>query len=309
MIRRAHVVLTVFTLVGAGCLGAQRLDAQQGGQQVWSDHQRFATVSIGRVVDSQGHTVFAALCTGVIISPDTRTAYIVTAKHCFEEPANAHVTELRVRFAWEQRESQEADTGSTLPLVRADGKQTWTAANDGSDVAAISLDNLTGHFVRSPNGRIDAIGVQDFATDADAFDGASVFIYGYPGFIGNNLLTRAVTRGGIIAWTDPQGASTHRFLVDAAIFPGNSGGPVFKVPTGIAKGGAFAVGGTAALLGIVVATYQAPVDAAHAQVRVEGLGSLGVVEPVSEVQKLFVQMGATIATPTPAPAPSQVNSH
>jgi hypothetical protein len=69
---------------------------------------------------------------------------------------------------------------------------------------------------------------------------------------------RAIIRSGIIAWTDPEGPATHRFLVDSILLPGNSGGPVFRVPTGITRDGHIANGGSVSLLGIAVDTLTAP---------------------------------------------------
>lgn len=133
------------------------------------------------------------------------------------------------------------------------------------------------------------------------------FVYGYPGFVGNNILTRAVTRGGIVAWTDPNGPSSNPFLIDAAIFPGNSGGPVFANPSGVQANGVFSIGGKAAWLGIVSKSYGTQLQNGSQIINLQGFGSLGVVEPVSEVRKLLVNdMHVTLepfATPSPRPPP------
>lgn len=244
------VSLSVAVILIAGCLTVGKLFAQPHGSQAWSDHQRNATISLG-VIDDTSHPAFRAICTAVIIAADTTTAYIVTAKHCFEEPRAHNINELRVRFAWEQRESPERDLGTPLQIVSADGKALWSSATDGHDVAAIRANDVANRAPHPQDGRFEALFVDDFATDSETFDGRAVFVYGYPGLVGNNLLTRAVTRGGVVAWTDPNGASSNVFLIDAAIFPGNSGGPVFGVPGGLNPSGLFVIGTRAPLLGIV----------------------------------------------------------
>jgi hypothetical protein len=250
-----------------------------------------------QVADRQ---IFVPECTAVMVSADGHTGYIVTAKHCFAEPETSHITELRVRFVWEQMQSLERDNGFRLPLILTNGQRAWKAASSGADVAGIPLANLQGP---EPQGqRIDAVGFQDFATEEDLYEGASIFIYGFPGFVDAAHLTRPITRGGIVAWIDPSGASSHPFLVDAAIFPGNSGSPIFKVPGGLTRTGNFAVGGKVALLGIVVRTYQAPlVLPSQQQLPITGLGSLGVVEPTSQIIQLLKDFGAQFVAPTPHP--------
>src|SRR5208282_1345915 len=100
----------------------------------------------------------------------------------------------------------------------------------------------------------DGVGFQDFANAEDVFDGVGVFVFGYPvdsaQLIGPNGLVRAVTRSGVIAWTDPRGPTENPLLLDANLLPGNSGGPAFKVPSGLNKEGTFAIGGRVAFLGI-----------------------------------------------------------
>ena len=70
--------------------------------------------------------------------------------------------------------------------------------------------------------------VEDIAKTADIFEGANVMVLG----CGNEYLIRAITRAGIVAWMNPDDPYGKPFLIDANIYPGNSGGPVLKVPTG-----------------------------------------------------------------------------
>jgi hypothetical protein len=156
------------------------------------------------------------------------------------------------------------------------------------------------------------------------YDGATVFVFGFPGdvapLIADNGLARAVTRSGVIAWTDPAGELENPLLLDSNILPGNSGGPAFKVPMGLSKYGSFAVGSKIAFLGIVTADLSKyyvvqgdgriilhqfpdlPIPSVE-QVQVVGIGGLGRVEPAFKVRKLLEQIVNGMGTPLSVPHP------
>ena len=85
------------------------------------------------------------------------------------------------------------------------------------------------------------------------------------------------------------------------IFPGNSGGPVFIVPTGMTKNGSFAVGGRSAFLGIVSSVAREPVEVQKASLEfeasdIDSTGShfktfdymgIGVIEAAGRVKELL----------------------
>ena len=188
-----------------------------------------------------------------------------------------------------------------MSLSKPDGSNLWSALPDGSDLAAISIPPTF-------NGKLtDAIGYNDFATVEDVYDGASVFVFGYPvdvkPLIRQDGLVRAITRSGVIAWTDPSGPLENPLLLDSNILPGNSGGPAFKVPSGMSRSGTFVVGGRVAFLGIVTEDlagyYAVKADGrivqvkfadlpqpSVAQVAIVGIGGMGRVEPASKVRAL-----------------------
>lgn len=282
-------------------------DATPASPQPWTEHYRKATVCLGRLLVTGKTQSFDMVGTGVIVSPDGKRVFLVTAKHVFNEPSQSwHPSELRVRFSSQETKSFSEELGKPVQLTASNGTNLWSALPDASDLAAIRIDvNAFGGLVT------DAIGFQDFAKSDDVYDGATVFVLGYPGdvkpLIGQEDLVRAVTRSGVIAWTDPSGATDNALLIDANVLPGNSGGPALKMPTGVNKYGAFEVGGRVAFLGIVTADLgeyyvvkadgrvvqvQYP-DLPHpsiAQVAVVGIGGLGRVEPASKVKKLIDSM-------------------
>ena len=240
----------------------------------WTSHYRQSTVSLG-VPDATGS--FVQQCTGVIVALRPQYGFIVTATHCIPPTS---IRELRVRFAW----NSEDDPGVILHLYDNAGRPTAQILDAGSDVAAVSLAHLDS--VQLPVGvTLQGIGPSDFATPQDLYDGSEVFIYGFPGVPGT--AARAITRHGVVAWTDPKASWTRPFLVDAALLPGNSGGPVFRVQSGLTQSGAFEIGNHVVLMGIVSQTYttsmRSPVSPPH---MIEVLTSIGQIRPISAIQSL-----------------------
>ncbi len=135
-----------------------------------------------------------------------------------------------LRFAWQERRSVYDYFGISISLVDATRKQLWLAAT-GQDIAAIPIS--MSKMELSDGIQPHAIFLADIATRADLFEGANVMVLGFPGIVGNEYLARAITRAGIIAWLNPDDPYGKPFLIDANIYPGNSGGPVLRVPTGI----------------------------------------------------------------------------
>ena len=186
-----------------------------------------------------------------------------------------------------------------LSLLDASGKPLWLGSKDGADIAAIPITISALHATVQPH----AISVNDIAGKDDMFEGEGILALGYPGIVGNEYLVRAISRGGIVAWLNPEEPYEKPFLIDANIYPGNSGGPVLKIPTGTDKFGNFNVGGGGKLLGIV---SQAPslnlnqeftlqVPGAQLPLRVSTtapVGGTGVIEPAAKIPALLKRFSA-----------------
>ena len=268
----------------------------------WTEHYRKSTISFGRIVTDGDRSVYQAIGTGVIVAIDQSKVFIVTAKHVFDDPAQSwHPSELRVRFAWQENKSIAEEHGIPIKLTDVNGSNLWKSLPDGGDLASLPLPES---FRGLP---LHAIGLNDFATADDLWDGATVFVYGFPADVGRERLVRAITRSGVVAWTDPNDPTGLPFLIDANILPGNSGGPVFKVPIGMGKNGNFVLGGRVAFLGIVTQDlsgfYSVQADGriiqiqfpdlrtpSVEQVQVTGIGGLGTVEPAQRVRRLIESM-------------------
>ncbi len=300
------VLSLIFFFVLAKAINAQQPPPAptQSAQptESWVDHRRFSTVSIGVVtVDNQTKKkFFRVIGTGVLVAVDERTGYLVTAKHVFSDPREKwHPNELNLRFAWQEEKSVFDELGITITLRDSTGKDLWASPKDGSDLAAIVPPMAV--VAHNP----EAIFPDAFATDDDLFMGAPVIVLGYPGVVGNQYLVRPIVRQGIVAWTNPIDPINNVFMVDANVFPGNSGSPVFRVPTGLTKAGAFSVGGKIAFLGILSqgpiqnepvtadgkpVSFQAPgktLPSKHElNVQIQGIGGIGIIEPASKVLAL-----------------------
>jgi hypothetical protein len=268
----------------------------------WTEHYRRATISFGLKQTIDGTDTFKPIATGVIICADAHHAFLVTAKHVFSDPErNWAPTSLQVRFSNQEKESLTEELGVSLNLIGSGNEPLWTALKDGSDIAAIPLpQSFFGHVT-------DCVGFQDFANEDDVYDGATVFTFGFPTDMsalgGPNGLVRAVTRSGTIAWTDPGGVLDNPLLLDSTVLPGNSGGPAFKVPSGLSKAGGFVIGGRVAFLGIVTSALvesvqvggkplqiQTQLFAPPVQAEVAGVGALGRVEPAAKVKALVLSI-------------------
>jgi hypothetical protein len=166
--------------------------------------------------------------------------YLVTAKHVLDgwkaqrvaAAANGMlVSDLMVRV-----NPIDVTTPATDIAVRefADKDTDWTANPNGKDVAVISCDF---EILRKR-----AFGVNFFAGDEMAADiarlsqlkveaGDGVFVLGFPMSLIEEWRNVVIVKGGTIARIEDLLISrSDAFLIDALVFPGNSGGPVVLRP-------------------------------------------------------------------------------
>lgn len=299
------------------CFPSNLLHAQYDWLQGWRD----ATVAIGvvdtgRAVSRQtgkfitkpnGDTVrvpyFRIVGTGVICAladTDIHIPLLLTAKHVFSEPNKKwDPSSVRLRFSWFADKSVSEYLGIEFPLKDSRANPLWLSHPDNAvDLAVIPLRVSIQDAGRSS---IAPVRIENFANENEAFEGASVLILGYPGAVGPDYWTKPLIRHGVIAHVDTKNFGEAPFLIDAMIFPGNSGGPVFIVPTGMTKNGSFAVGGRSAFLGIVSSVAREPVEVQKASLEfeasdVDSTGShfktfdymgIGVIEAAGRVKELL----------------------
>jgi hypothetical protein len=260
-------------------------------------HLRRSTVSLGLRRGEAGKQHFVTVGSAVIVALDEHHACLLTAKHVLFNPDKGYTpTTLFLRVPQSEPRAGD-DLGVPLPLIE-NGRMLWRGADD-ADLAVAAVPNLSAYS------DLHGIRISDFGGEDDLYQGASVIVFGYPELLGPDYQITPIARGGIVAWTNPNGRFDHTFLVDANVFSGNSGGPVFHTSGGLTRGGAFAIGGAPRLIGIVSkdAYEEAPVHAGPAPAnslnpltgevtpitaQVLNIGGIGVVEPISKAKRLVV---------------------
>jgi hypothetical protein len=285
------------------------------------EHWRRATVALGQVADIGGKKKFATNGSAVIVALDNQHVCLLTAKHMFYYPPDGYFpTQISMRLP-KDSPGEEDDLGVVIPLV-VNGINVWKTTSQDSDLAVVALPDLSKYK------NIHAVGLRDFGTADDIFQSASVIVLGYPGILGEHYQTTPIARGGMIAWTDPDDPQRKPFLVDANMFGGNSGGPVFRLRNGFDRHGNLNLGGGISFIGIISldakeysdvlitdkATFvkkftqpdaitQKP-DSIFAEVK--NIGGIGVVEPVAVIRELledaFGKPRGSLSQPVTPPA-------
>ena len=275
----------------------------------WIESWEKATIAIG-IKDTidlrlQNNTIlkkeiFKVIGTGVIFYVKVDSIVIptlVTAKHIFYNPKEKwYPDSLRIRFSW--FEDKAIDEYFGIPIyLKENGRKNWFTHPDSSvDLACLSIFFLKGDIGIE---KLPILPYSQFASDDDLYQGANIFVLGYPVSIGMEFWTKAILREGIISWIAPIEPGKNRILIDCNVFPGNSGGPVFKMPNGIDKQGNLVLGGKYKFLGIVSERRLSPnpIQAmGHGPIIINPQGSalyslesmgIGVIEPCTRVLELL----------------------
>jgi len=248
--------------------------------------------------------------------------YLVTATHVVNAwkaqqaaaPAKgALLSELMVRVNPIDVTSRATDI---LVAEIKDKGVDWTTNPDGKDVAVLSVDLDVL--------RQKAFGVTFFADDEMAADvsklrelkvaaGDGVFVLGFPMGLVEDWRNAVIVRGGTIARIEDMLISRSEvFLIDAFVFPGNSGGPVVLRPE------ISSINGTppqnrSYLIGMVV-SYQPYIDVAvsqqtqHPRVIFEENSGLATVLPTDYITAAIAanqKMHPVMPPPAPVPPPAE----
>jgi len=141
-----------------------------------------------------------------------------------------------------------------LNLLNETGNEIWsTHPNPNVDVAVIMLnakklgeDKVMFNWIPE-----DLFAFRKQIKELKITQGDEIFVLGFPMGIAGEEKNYAILRGGIIARLDDEIIDkTNSFLIDAFVFPGNSGGPVILKPSMISIQGTTPVN-KAYLLGVV----------------------------------------------------------
>jgi hypothetical protein len=244
--------------------------------------------------------------------------YLVTNEHVLEAIENAEksqidmlsklpkmapVTEpLHVFIRFNPKTAGPAREDLTAPLHDPDKKSNWCVDKDhdvavvpiGADAlqkAGVQFNYFQGDEHAAGRSKVSEIGLAE---------GDHIYVLGFPmGLVGGQR-NFVITRQGVIARIrDYLAMSTDRFLIDALIFPGNSGGPVVSTVE------ASSIEGTksqnrAYLLGVVRAYIpyrDVAVSRQSGEERVAFTENSGLAEviPIDLVQALIIKQEEVIA--------------
>ena len=199
----------------------------------------------------------------------THTPWLVTAKHVFQKrsqslgppPASNSAflgsmknRRLNILESGLHSNRETNNTGSLTPTPRL----IWPVYRFPSP------QKQTGRKI------LPKIRFEDFGTTEEIYEGAPLMLLGYPEAVGPDMSARALVRQGLVSWVSPTKPKSTLFYIDGHIFPGSSGGPVFKLPAGIDRQGHFASLGDVSFLGIVTQTriHQIPLIAGGQEIEI-----------------------------------------
>ena len=157
--------------------------------------------------------------------------YLITNRHVFSELKTACI-----------RMNPKADEPArvySLDLLDKDGKPSWlTSERDEVDIAVMPINfqkmkeellqvrYFMGDHHAAPIAKIKELGI---------CEGDFAYVLGFPlALVGERRNTVIVRSGAIARIRDTLADANPEFLVDAFVFPGNSGGPVISKPESIA---------------------------------------------------------------------------
>jgi hypothetical protein len=179
-----------------------------------------ATVQLEQPAE-HGRTVGTGFLISAWNADGTPQTVLVTANHVFQDMKGERV---RVGYRTAGANGGWSYTPRWLKIRNEDGSALWTAHPE-RDVAAITI-KAPPEFARA------AIPLNYLATEQDFDDqqirpGDELLILGFPNGLSANDAGFPILRSGRVASYPVSPAVSPTFLLDFAVFPGNSGGPVF----------------------------------------------------------------------------------
>jgi S1-C subfamily serine protease len=199
---------------------------------------------------------------------------------------------------WIKFNSLSASTSQDfdVKLKASNGREVWIRhPDDKVDLGSIFIN---AKFLKSQNMRFNyfrsdehAFTIADLKTEGIT-EGDGVYVLGYPMGIVDRSWQSAICRLGCIARIrDVIAASRGDFLIDAPVFPGNSGGPVVLKPDAIAIQGTKSVS-KANLIGVVQSyvPYQDVAISTQTQrprISFEENSGLAAIIPVDRINELM----------------------
>lgn len=216
--------------------------------------------------------------------------YLVTNKHVL-----INLKTIVLRF---NPQTNQAATDFNELLSKPDGTPTWTGhPNPNVDVAVLSIDTKVldqrglkyGFFHSDDN----SLTINDMQTNGIS-EGDFLYVLGFPMGIVSEDRQHVILRQGVIARIrDLFEKRSKDFIVDALVFPGNSGGPIVLIPEIVSVQGTHA-NNKANLIGLIK-SYIPYQDIAvsqqtnKARVIFEENSGLSIAEPVDHILEAIIE--------------------
>lgn len=169
----------------------------------------------GERVVGTGFLISAANADG---SPRT---ILITANHVFD---SMKADEVKVGFRSTTLGGGWSYTPATLRIRDESGGELWTR-HPSQDVAAITV-TAPPEFARAAI-PLNYLAADDGPAKRAIEPGAELLVLGYPRGLAANTAGFPILRSGRVASYPISPKTSPTFLLDFAVFPGNSGGPVF----------------------------------------------------------------------------------
>jgi S1-C subfamily serine protease len=191
-------------------------------------------VAIGIGESANRHWVASGFFYGYadVVAKDKYHVYLITNKHVFNSIRKIGVTKAYIRV--NPKANQEAKTYE-VELVDEKGKALWYLHPDPKvDVAAVPInfailqgEGMRAEFFQSDKHAYTAKKLQEMGIT----EGDFTYALGFPMNLVGDQRNTVIVRGGVVARIQDVYQNPRKdFLIDAAIFPGNSGGPVILKP-------------------------------------------------------------------------------
>lgn len=219
------------------------------------------------------------------VSQRRYAVFLVTAAHVLKGFLENGITTIEVRI--DATDAKAKSEKFDIPIKDWFFHQSSDLAATPIPIQFLSQKGLQNNFFASDEHSytIEQLG------EIGAAAGDGIYVLGFPMGLSGEVRNYVIVRQGAVARISEllEGASK-TFLVDAFVFPGNSGGPVVLKPEITSIQGTKA-NGKAALIGIVL-SYEPYVDTAisqqtkHARIRFEENSGLASVLPVNAINEL-----------------------
>jgi len=219
--------------------------------------------------------------------------FLVTAGHVIRGFAEAGNSKIEVRI--DATEASANSESFEIPIFQWFFHPTEDLAATPMPIEFLKSKGLQNSFFASDQHSLTKKQMTDTGTAA----GDGVFIPGFPmGLSGEHRNYVIVRQGAIARISELLDGASKTFLVDALVFPGNSGGPVVLKPEIVSIQGT-QPNPKAALIG-VVKSYESYVDTAisqqtkHARITFEENSGLAEVIPVDYINEMLKQRAEAV---------------